>query len=351
MLPMKLELTEELAATLREMRLTHPVNGKILTAENLSKAIDKNRAWMSQIESRRLKKIKREDIIKLFKLLYNEPDDYRAEYRAETNLTRFILSEQGNNKEIICGGKIDAQYSHEAYKEYREAHGGLDYTDKDLLNDQNNLVSISNDIINIFMNKLKTTKSCIDHNNYINQFMSLQDNLSERFDDTLFVIDKLPIYALNYATKEEYLKFTESINLLSDELHSISLRHNFELFRKNLDTVQMVVSNYATYKSDIKEVNLIKKIIILLVDLSNYVTNPSLLSLEDKIKYTNKLIHIVYLCSSIINSKQLFSIKDIPANASLDDILCRVNELQSYLSEAENNPYIIQGQISKYYTT
>lgn len=120
---MKLELTEELAATLREMRLTHPVNGKILTAENLSKAIDKNRAWMSQIESRRLKKIKREDIIKLFKLLYNEPDDYRAEYRAETNLTRFILSEQGNNKEIICGGKIDAQYSHEAYKEYREAHG------------------------------------------------------------------------------------------------------------------------------------------------------------------------------------------------------------------------------------
>ena len=57
MLPMKLDLTEELAATLRQLRLDHPVNGEVLTAENLSKAIGNNRAWMSQIESRRLKKI------------------------------------------------------------------------------------------------------------------------------------------------------------------------------------------------------------------------------------------------------------------------------------------------------
>ena len=67
MLPMKLELTEKLAATLRQLRLDHPVDGEVLTAENLSKAIGNNRAWMSQIESRRLKKIRREDIIKIYK--------------------------------------------------------------------------------------------------------------------------------------------------------------------------------------------------------------------------------------------------------------------------------------------
>lgn len=68
MLPMKLDLTEELAATLRQLRLDHPVNGEVLTAENLSKAIGNNRAWMSQIESRRLKKIRREDIIAIYKV-------------------------------------------------------------------------------------------------------------------------------------------------------------------------------------------------------------------------------------------------------------------------------------------
>ena len=57
MLPINLELTEDLAAKLREIRLNNPIDGEILTAENLSKAIGNNRAWMSQIESRRLKKI------------------------------------------------------------------------------------------------------------------------------------------------------------------------------------------------------------------------------------------------------------------------------------------------------
>ena len=91
MLPMKLDLTEELAATLRQLRLDHPVNGEVLTAENLSKAIGNNRAWMSQIESRRLKKIRREDIIAIYKVLYDEADDYKAEYRAELDLEKFYI--------------------------------------------------------------------------------------------------------------------------------------------------------------------------------------------------------------------------------------------------------------------
>ena len=66
MLPIKIDLTKELAAKLRELRINNPVNDEVLTAENLSKAIGNNRAWMSQIESRRLKKIKREDIIAIY---------------------------------------------------------------------------------------------------------------------------------------------------------------------------------------------------------------------------------------------------------------------------------------------
>lgn len=79
MLPIKLDLTEELAAKLRDMRLNNPVDGEILTAENLSKAIGNNRAWMSQIESRRLKCIKREDIIKVYSTLLGYDKDEALE--------------------------------------------------------------------------------------------------------------------------------------------------------------------------------------------------------------------------------------------------------------------------------
>ena len=90
MLPMNLDLTEDLAAKLREIRLNNPVNGEILTAENLSKAIGNNRAWMSQIESRRLKKIRREDVIKIYKYIYNT-EDIKSEEKAESDLHDFII--------------------------------------------------------------------------------------------------------------------------------------------------------------------------------------------------------------------------------------------------------------------
>ena len=83
---MKIDLTEKVAATLRRLRLEYPVNGETLTAEKLSKAIGNNRAWMSQIESRRLKKIKREDVIAIYQLLHNEPDETKAEQMAEADL-------------------------------------------------------------------------------------------------------------------------------------------------------------------------------------------------------------------------------------------------------------------------
>lgn len=86
MLPTKLDLTEKVAATLKRLRLEHPVDGEILTAENLSKSIGNNRAWMSQIESRRLKKIKREDVIKIYRLLHGISDDKIAEQIAEADL-------------------------------------------------------------------------------------------------------------------------------------------------------------------------------------------------------------------------------------------------------------------------
>lgn len=90
MLPAKIDLNERLCAKLRELRINNPVEEEVLTAENLSRLIGNNRAWMSQIESGRLKKIKREDVIAIYKLLFNISSDSEAEDKAEEDLYEYI---------------------------------------------------------------------------------------------------------------------------------------------------------------------------------------------------------------------------------------------------------------------
>ena len=101
MLPIKMDLTEKVAATLRKLRLEYPVNGEILTAEKLSKAIGNNRAWMSQIESRRLKKIKREDIIKIYKLLHNVKDDTKLNKLQKQIYVHLLKQDMIQIKEVV----------------------------------------------------------------------------------------------------------------------------------------------------------------------------------------------------------------------------------------------------------
>lgn len=80
----KVDNTIELASMVSKMRKNNFVDGKPLTAHELSLKMGKNRAWVSQLESRRLKKVKYSDIIKLYKILLSydtetaekEFDDY-----------------------------------------------------------------------------------------------------------------------------------------------------------------------------------------------------------------------------------------------------------------------------------
>lgn len=88
----KIDLNDKLRAKLREIRINNLVSQEVLTAENLSKAIGNNRAWMSQIESGRLKKIKREDVIAIYKLLFSVSSDSEAEEMAEVDLFGFIVT-------------------------------------------------------------------------------------------------------------------------------------------------------------------------------------------------------------------------------------------------------------------
>lgn len=161
MLPIKMELTEKVAATLRRLRLEYPVDGEILTAENLSKAIGNNRAWMSQIESRRLKKIKREDVIKIYKLLHNEPDDAKAERLAEADLCSPFETRYDSEKE-------NSFHVNDSYSEGIVSLDNLmsnlrdvlweNYKNMDKDADRNTLLGCVESMISNFRNDYKHTK-------------------------------------------------------------------------------------------------------------------------------------------------------------------------------------------------
>lgn len=351
MLPMKLELTEKLAATLRQLRLDHPVNGEVLTAENLSKAIGNNRAWMSQIESRRLKKIRREDIIKIYRLLYNEESDYQAEYRAEIGLMEFLFENKGENSEFITGGSISNVYSEDAYNEYRLKHDGINYTNKDLIYEKQRLMEIANDLVNNFMEHLKKYPSSLEHSNYINKLAELEDKLNVRFEDTLYIMTELDLHALQYASEDQHKTFIESIDKIAYDLDKISSKHDFDTFVTDIEAAKNVLADYQNYKETFPEEELLRAITKLLVSLSAYVSSDSWMTIEEKISYTNDLISIVHHCSIIVKNKQLFDIKNLSPVATMDDIYAKINQLQIFLSNFENNPVVIMGQISKYFTT
>lgn len=161
MLPIKMELTEKVAATLRRLRLEYPVDGEILTAENLSKAIGNNRAWMSQIESRRLKKIKREDVIKIYKLLHNETDDTNAERLAEADLcspfdTRY--DSENNNSSYVNDSYSEGIVSLDNLMSDLRDTLWENYKNMDNDSDRNTLLGCVESMIYNFRNDYKHTK-------------------------------------------------------------------------------------------------------------------------------------------------------------------------------------------------
>ena len=69
-LPPKIENTSEFASMIKQLRLNHPHNGHIITAGELSLSLNRNKTWISQIESRRIKNIKVDDIISIYLMLF-----------------------------------------------------------------------------------------------------------------------------------------------------------------------------------------------------------------------------------------------------------------------------------------
>lgn len=286
MLPIKMDLTEKVAATLRELRLEHPVNGEVLTAENLSKAIGNNRAWMSQIESRRLKKIKREDIIKIYQLLHDEPDANIAEQIAEADLCSPFETRYDS-------AKNNSPFVNDSYSE------GIVSLD--------NLMSDLRDVLLNEYSKLDNHR----RNSLLGCVESMIDNFRNDYEHT-YLIYSMPIsYADPKYFGEKYAKeYYQSLDvvcskytmLLSEAYHK-SDTDSFLAFANDIytDTLQDIKSIDSNISSE-KMMNLTMRIKDFSWRTFNYVdrlqngcTHDTTLNLDDLFQMIEELLNVFFV--------------------------------------------------------
>ena len=231
MLPIKMDLTEKVAATLRELRLEHPVNGEVLTAENLSRAIGNNRAWMSQIESRRLKKIKREDIIKIYQLLHNEPNADVAEQFAEADLCSQFETRYDSDK----------RNDHFVNDSYSEGIISLD-----------NLMSKLRDIL---LDEYKKRNNSLDRNALLGTIESMISNFQNDFEhtDTIYTAP-IPYVDPEYFGEKYAKEYYKSLDDVAKEyiinLHEAFEKANLGAFSESYnETYHSIIENLSNLDS------------------------------------------------------------------------------------------------------
>ena len=333
MLPMKLDLTEELAATLRQLRLDHPVDGKILTAENLSKAIGNNRAWMSQVESRRLKKIKREDIIKIYKLLYNYDDD-KAEYLAEHDLEPYYLDNDNNvplrnslyeNLFDIAESEEDIEKSYEVDDDAKKVFA----------------VQIDN-LFECLYDKFRDLQSGKDRMDFFDFLQSLMVNIDLNLQDTIKIYSAINMELLKYANQNEYEEIMSNYSVLADKIKRFEPRRLIDSLENRIELIGFDPNNYNILPYEIKQ-----SLLYGLVELSQIISYDDFDN-SQKIHCINSFIDVtrnfyINKCPDIP-----FTISNLNPVCSKDDMLNAINNLQLLLSDA-NSRFAIRGKISSYY--
>jgi hypothetical protein len=205
------------------LRLEHPVDGEILTAEKLSNSIGNNRAYISQVESRRLKKIKREDIIKIYQVLCNEPDETVAEEMATLDLFSTFMRYDSGKKD---SSSIDDSYS--------EA-----------------IVSIDNslsELRNVLLENYKNLHDDIDRDNLIGCLKLMVDNFRNDYKHA----HRIYAVPINYADPEylgeDYAKsYYDSLDTVCEN-YELAIREAF-----NQADIDSFLNNYIEIYNDLME--------------------------------------------------------------------------------------------------
>lgn len=332
MLPSKLKLSKELAGKLREIRLNNPVNGEILTAENLSKSIGNNRAWMSQIESRRLKNIKREDIIKIYRLLFNIDSSDRAEEKAELDLLKYLKDSSSHNM----------FFSYKPHFEENETnlYSAQPFNNSDKLIDKATMKKVCSDFTkqckNITLNLSDYFNTLSDNEKILANFYisRLNRNIIDDPTNSLKIIASLPLANYQYASAEGKNILDKKINDLQCELEKLDFDKYVSIYN---DNVSYYLNLFDQHKyNSIAESNLSNLFYQLINLLNKY---DSKLNGKEKIQYINNYIRIINLYS--LKANNALNISELTINSNIDVIKSTLDYIQIYLNGLDSNNYFL----------
>lgn len=300
MLPMKLNLTEELASELRHLRLSHPVNGEILTAEKLSKELGKNRAWVSQIESRRLKKIKREDVIKLYKLYYGYSDreDGAAESLAEFLLSKYYLDSEDTTFSQISNSEDDKP-------------ADIYFISKEYIKWLNSILS----------HKLDGLETEEDYNIFANFLYTLIFSISGNYTDTVTSISLLHFDLFKYATQTEHQEIMQLFNEISKKIDGFEPRRVINTFTERIH----LLSNTTLLESEMHN-----HLLTGIVELTQIISCDY--NIENNINFINCFIELTHKYFSKFHPEVPFTIKPLTSTENKSNLLNTITLLKTYLS-------------------
>lgn len=334
MLPIKLDLTEELAATLRQLRLDHPINGEVLTAENLSKAIGNNRAWMSQIESRRLKKIRREDIIAIYKILFNYEDEQDAEDKAEMDLLNHIIPNKNNM--LLFGHPKEAAIS-------EHIPNKKEINKKDLRNITNMVKFNCEEITNLFMELYfdeEDIKKKLIVAHQIQQFLKI---IIEGRTDSLGLISQIPFSLYKFADDLEKEAIQVIINNLNTELEKLQYKRVLNSFNGRSE----MIINALTTSNKNTVIDTKDSVVMGVLELGEILYQFPNITTSKKVDCVN--IYIEVLKTYAQYNSMIFSLSELSDNSSMDDLKIALDYMQSFVNGIHGTSSYLLNHISNYF--
>lgn len=338
MLPIKIDLTKELATKLRELRINNPINGEVLTAENLSKAIGNNRAWMSQIESRRLKKIKREDIIAIYKLLFNISSDQEAEEQAELELIEYIAKNPRSRKTtIVAPDKIINDKDNTFSKYYLHEKPSTDNPDVIFRKE-------CDEIHNYFLSLYKEAVSAEEKTNLCTLLSALSYTITHSDTKTLKLISEISFQLFRYVPEDECQEIYDRAKNLSLSLEKYAYHDCIDLYNKNITFIKDSINNRFTFYSNalMPLINYSFSLLISLVYNNSY---P--ISIQDKITLINDFISLSKILSSKYNIE--FSVDLLNYSSEIETLKETINLIQSFINSIPKNNAYYMSKSSDYF--
>ncbi len=188
----KIENTKEFADMFRKLREDSIKNGKMVTAQQLSLAVyPKNRAWASQVESGRLKKVKYEDMITVYKYLFD--------LNEESALKRF----ENDYKALIRKQQEFKQLTTKLFDTLQKQYNSLETHDE--------------------QQRLYNVLSC------------LNSGFEKNYSDTIDILYKLDFALLKESISDEHRQIMEDFSSLKEQINAFQYRDKLNRVCHSLD--------------------------------------------------------------------------------------------------------------------